>query len=233
MIAALLSFLASQYNRVTEWFGWLYDQGRTVVLNAYWWAYNEATHAYYNAVNYAVSLRDAVVSWVNTQVHNLTTWIANARTDASAWVESAKAWAYNWIQYHYALARYYAESLVVGAIGQINTLRGQIRDILRDALPGLIDALLPGLRWLLGVRDRIRYIIDLLDDNLVAKLVNFFTSSYKTAMAFAADPLGFVCGLLWGVLVELMSWSIAYALGSTKYDLPPLPPWVVGGTKDT
>lgn len=104
----------------------------------------------------------------------------------------------------------FLRGLVDGAMSAITDLGRRIEHTLQPYLT-FIDTL-----------------IVILSRNGISRFSDLVNRLYYTIFNFFRDPVGFILVAVWGRLVELGCYAMAYALGTTKYTLPPVPAWGLG-----
>lgn len=92
---------------------------------------------------------------------------------------------------------------------------------------GLIAPFFPLINYLSGLISSIQFLINYLmsifTPGNVQKLLGLLDKVFPFVTQFMNDPIGFLVAYLEAVIWPLIQYTVAYALGSTVYDLPPKP----------
>jgi len=221
----LLSWLYSVAGNVYDWFGSEYWTLRSGAANAWTWAVGQATAAYNNAVNWAWGQIQGLIknindlySWASGQISALQAQITALANGVSAaiytWVSQQIASITTQLSTLYNEAWTWADKAYNEAIGwvqvQINSLSA--------SLHGAYD-------WILGLRAGIQNLISLFTPARITALIELSDNLLVDIEQFFADPVGWIIGRLWDTLLLVGEFVIAYAIGSTRDPLPPLPIW--------
>ena len=221
----LLSWLWNRASRVYEIFGTLYGAIRNAAKYAWSWAWNAAQDALKKAKAWAqllvtvakVILRaiiDAAVGFLKGLIDNA---VALALT-------------------LYTLAKVFARLVVDAAIRPILDLIARVNaEILRvkneigiwitDKINAAVNTFIELLLPLILSQDEIEDLLAIFDDGFLSVLLDFYERLYLFLSNLKERPLAFILGMLQGVVLTFLSWVTAYALGTTKYRLPPWPSW--------
>lgn len=224
----MINWLISQARKVYDWFGASYWSLRDAIGNI--------SGAISRGINTAIS---AVKSWVSGVVDGIRSWVTEAWQNVKAWaieaINSASNFLTNLIKS--------IESGIRGFIASVDkTIRSWVQGIsnsITDWTSGLIGGVqraIEGVKdWYARLQDNVSNITKLLSNwskvftsTILKNITVFFTKMFDFFLSLWTDPVGQIFNFIWGQFVDFVCYSIAYALGSTKTQLPPIPKWGKG-----
>lgn len=221
----VIQFLTDAWNKVVAWFGdkfWTLYNG---ALKAWDWAVDRANKAYNDAINWAwyyirglQSDLSAVIDWVDDELGRV---IQNARDAAVDAMGGFAAWASDWINY--------LRSQVAGLSTTVSNLYNQTVASLSAWVNSQIDTVrrfvADNYGWVLALKAQLVALVSSLTPPRIAAIIDLIDRRAAQIATFFDDPLTFILDMLRPVVVTFLSFVLAYALGSTKHDLPPFPKW--------
>ena len=232
MLNKLLNFLTDKYTLVYTFFTVAVYQVYDVVNNVWNWIVSEANKAYNRAVNFAVDAKNWLIVWTRDLLNdarlsidglmiNLRNWLLDkidtVRATIKPYVDAATViWNAFLINVRSDIERW-TSSLIDGVKALFHVADTFLQEQINN-----VTKIIPGLRNLL----------DFFSPGNLTKLSSILQNGYQTIVIFSQDPIGYLFGILWDNFIEFASFCIAYALGTTKYDLPPRPNWRTPGRDD-
>ena len=225
----LLNFLLDNVSRVFSLVDWYYNKIINAAFNALVWAINEGWAAYNRAVSYA--------NYIVSLARNFSISLFNAlqKTAYDLW-NSAKAYATVLFDIGKVLLNLAIAGLRNFIINWVNSVQASLINFvngtsafLQALFRGAIElAVLPFL-WIVDNRQKILDILVVLKPENLAKLTEFFRTGFQTLTIITSNPFGWFIAYLQQTLLSLLGWSLAYALGTIKLELPPWPDWLSDG----
>jgi len=230
MLQSILSFLVDKYNRVFEWFGWLYDKGRDAALYAYTWAVTEAARFFTYARQWASALFDQAKAYVIENVNWLWSKITEYYSFAISYIVNQIAAVRAFFTPIIDALKYSILSVISSISGwvveQIDKVKAFLIPIIEAVEQKIINLIAP----ILPLFNPLKQLNDIFTPEGKAKILDFFERLYGFLVLFVSDPIGFILGVIWGNFVSYLCFAIAYAMGTVTHDLPPLPVWGSGGS---
>ena len=232
-MTSFLNWLYNQANKVTQFFGSLYNTVINAAVNAYAWAREFTNEAYYNARSLIYSIRDSLRGTFDGLINQIRDYLIS------------KYWEVrNWAEIQIAVVRQLAEKLYNYAIDQLTSRYWEVRnwvDIQIEVAKQLLQAVMDGkislwdnrynpLLYLSALKDKI---LALTSDNWFTRLKDLIETGYQNISTMANDPLAFVAAAIWPFFQSMLCYAIAYGMGTTKYTLPSIPNWSGGGSGST
>lgn len=221
----VIQFLTDAWQKVLAWFGdkfWTLYNG---ALKAWDWAVERANKAYNDAINWAwYYLRglqadlSAIIDWVDDELGRV---MQNARDAALDAIGGFTAWATDWINY---------------LRGQVGALSSSVSNVYNQAVAALsswVNAQIEAARrwvadtfgWALTIRTQLVALVASLTPARVAAMIDLIDRRATQIALFFDDPVTFTLDMLKPFIMTFLSFVLAYALGTTKYNLPPFPKW--------
>lgn len=224
----LLSWLNDQAWKVYLFFGWLFDRIRDAALNAWEWARNAASDAFWWAWDWILYYYNEAKNRIGEALQSAWNSAVQLFEIARSLLNDVYVWAVGEFLYWWGRAVDSAQLLVDGAVAIFNWAISQATANLR----GLMDL----SRIILdAARERLRISIE-------GRISQFETEFETFRASFSADtregidnivtifqnPVGWIFALLLERFIEFASYQVATGLGTVKYDLPPAP--IFGGS---
>lgn len=168
------------------------------------------------AYNSAVSLAQSLAAYAIQTAQNLFTSIYQT---ALNWYYSARSFAQT--LYYTALA--FAAQKVGEALAFINSVRDWLSNLIQGAIAtinSIITWLNQQLTYLWG---RLKSLADIMPALNLGTLLDYINSMYGTLRTFVSNPMSFIGAIIIGTFMDVLEWSVAYALGAVEVTLPPWP----------
>lgn len=89
----------------------------------------------------------------------------------------------------------------------------------------LFGRLLSPFKWILELKDLLQGLKELFTEENLKKLVTIFNSLFSFILTLATHPLETLIAIIEPIFLELLNFTLAYALGTEKYELPDWPDW--------
>lgn len=220
-----LNWLNDRRLDVMYFFGVLYNQAVDVVRNVWQWIsdrYHDALRFtresadslfriaqdyYIRAVERARDLGqwafDTAVNWARGQIDNLFRWVSDRFHGFLRSLDNIKN---------------YAVDTAVRLFNDVKGLFNQAIDAVRRFLQERIDA---AVRLVGSVKSSL--LREIFEIQISLGWQN--RDRLKTLLLFLDNPLGFVLAYVKKYFLFILEWSLAYAIGSTKENLPAWPKW--------
>jgi murein DD-endopeptidase MepM/ murein hydrolase activator NlpD len=221
----LLDWLNDRWSKVTAWFG-----------SFFWTAWDRLK----NFWGYLNSIKRSAYDWaVNTLVPKINAALVTARSYADGLISNTRSWVwsrvssiYTFIHDRVAELRSKINTGVNWAVGKaqdlFDTARGEYLSIRADILAAarnLINSRLNPFGWVLNYKSFIEDLAKIFNPDNRKKIIPLLGEWFDTLAAFAGNPFGFMIGLIEPVFVDLLAWTLAYALGAEDAELPSPPSW--------
>lgn len=237
---------------------WLYNQVislwntiRANAGNAYFWARQKANEAYNNAVawarrevgivlatawsiyasvrNYARDLYNQAIWWIDRQV-------GIAKATALSLFTSAKYFArglYNqsiaWINRQIGIVKATALSLWKSAEIFATRLYNSVKAWALKQIDIVASKLNIGIKavedW---IKETFEWLFTITPDD-IKKLLYLLQTGWGVLFSFLSNPFSFIVAIMTSMILPILEWSLAYAMGTEKYELPPFPDWASEG----
>ena len=225
----LLQWLVGVASRVLEWFGSLWHLGKTVILNVGYWLYQWANTAYTWARNWAYPLIQSARNHATFLYYDIRYWAQRWRDEAvqvarnfTQWVHDQaiflyydlRYWAQRWRDEAVSFARSFAQNLFDQAVFLYWEIRYQVQST-RDLI--------------LEIYDSVKNIISIFTPLVIGRLLDLLNNSFSQLTGFVQNPVGHIAAIIRPFLLELLAFLVAYALGTEKAELPPMPNFGAAG----
>lgn len=92
-----------------------------------------------------------------------------------------------------------------------------------------VDNLLNPFSWIIDFKDLIIELQELFTTENKTRFLTLINDLFGFLLNLAVHPLKTLIGIIQPVFLELLSYSVAYALGSEEYELPDWPDWSLWG----
>ena len=189
------------------------------IENAYRRAVDAARHLYHLAIQYAYSLylsaRRYVEEFVVAKLREFLGWLQQ-------WIERIRN---TLIEYLSAVV----ERLRQYLLGVIFSVRDYLITIV-NVIKGMLEQVRVAFEVLRRIVNSIRALVGLWSQYLslttLQRLRAFFQPLWSRFWMFFTSPLAFIMAFWRAYLLQFLSFAIAYALGTVKYDLPPWPDFI-------
>lgn len=220
-----LAWLYAQASKVYELLGWLWGKVKDAALYAYKWALDEATKAYNRAVSAARGLFDDALAFANTIKSYASKLVAEVYAWVKPYIESRintlTGWIDNFIDATIKPLYALYDTIKSWVLVQIDKAMAWINPLVESVRQSLMQLINPFLPLLTPIKT----LTEIFSPQNRAIFLDMVGSLYATMKLFVSNPLGFIFGIMWGSFVNFLCFALAYALGTTKYTLPPLPVW--------
>jgi len=224
-VFSLLSWLWNRAGRVYDLLGTLYVKVRNAAQHALRWAIDKAYLALQAARAYALTLVttakvvlrlaiDAVVTWINARLNDLVLWMLDQSKKLEIFLGGLFDAAVAWLN-----------ARISDISAAVVRLKDKIEIWVRDKINALTNTIIEMILPLIMTQDDIDDLLVIFDNGLLSALLDFYERLYNFLSNLKERPLAFILGMLQGVVLTFLSWVTAYALGTTKYRLPPWPSW--------
>jgi phage-related protein len=224
-MTTFLAWVYAQANKVYDWFGNAYYDLKNAAANAWNWAVSQASAAYTAARNYAYSLLLSVQGGITSSID----WLLNKISEVRNSLLEDIAGLFDWVEYKFNSIRDLVSDVVWDVLGNINEfvndVRNEIINILNQTSDWLYGWVNDNFGWVNDLRGAITDIINLFSVDVFMMLVNFVTTWRDAILNFFSNPVSFILDVIQDKFIGFMSYVLAWALGTTKYDLPKNQPW--------
>lgn len=225
MLTKVLTILTDNYYRVLALFTVMWDSLVNTVNNVWKWI----TDATSNVINWTQAQFASLSNWVTARWNELSAWVNQVTSETWKGVSS---WALGEINKLGASFNFLILTVrsdfdniynglkmwVMGQISGISTTFTPLINALRGELISLVSPLT-------SYTDFIKTLFTLFTPDNRTKILQLLQDGFNNLTTFIQNPIGFTTGFLWSIFIDFASFSLAYALGTTKYDLPPIPQW--------
>lgn len=221
----IIDWLSARFSRLYLVLSYYYDKIIAAAKHAYNWAVNEAWKAYYRAKAWAYEkVEEAKV--------RLKLLILMAEILARSLYLQAKAYVLERVEVAKAVLRVardvalgLLEDYVLSKISETWAFFRNPVDWIRKRIP-LIDKI---ITWYDGFVDNPDSLFNrlqaLFDTDAKFNIQTWYQNNAGRIINFFDNPLGFLMAFWQGYLLSFLEWSLAYALGTEKYELPAMPDW--------
>lgn len=224
----LLGWLSDRASKVLDWFGGFYWTARSRLSN-YWsnlqtyaerayrwareWALPQILRYYYKARDWSDQVMSSLRYWVKHRIAEVSIWlqgrIEGARSLAvTAYNEASRAW-------ENVRSRVYQE-LSQSAVS------------LRSWSLTKLDAALKPFSWVTAAKEGILRLTALFSEERRQRLILVLDDYFAFLLALATRPLQTILSFVQPIFLELLTFTIAYALGTEEAELPAWPDWSGG-----
>lgn len=224
-----LTWLWGKAKSVYDWFGNWYPSAVNLLNNFWTWLNDRVTHYYELARGYVLTKLIEAKAYA-LDIYRLATGYASvivegaksvardlfetAKSVARDLFEAAKAYARSWVEEAKALAQGWVEAARAWAGGVIVAATATIVNWARAAVD-----MVPSVKDLIAA----------LSGTTLGRLITIVTTYWGTLSVFLRDPLGTIIAYLKNIFITFLCYSLAYALGTEKAELPPWPIFGTGG----
>jgi len=224
-MTSFLSWVYNQAAKVYDWFGNSYNTLRNAAANAWNWAVTQANNAYNNAISYAYDLFKSIGNAASLTA----SWVLSQISNAVDSVSEDIAGLFDWVSYQISLVNSAASRLIYdllnGVYASIDNIQAGIIGLVDRSIQYVYDWVTSGFGWILDIRDRLLSLLSVFDPSNISLLLNFLSTWLNTIVEFFHDPLGFILGVIQPKIISFLCYVIAWAMGTTLYDLPTSPTW--------
>lgn len=219
----LLNWLKDRASKVLAWFGgrfwefygylsnffhWIGTYAENAYIRAKNWAWPKIITAREKAKNYAQGIVNAVYPWVRNQVSNIWTWFNARISDARTLIQNTKTWLLSWIENRVSWVLAWAGTKIQELKNLISYWRGELERRINNVIES---------------NPVLKEIVAFLSPENRKRLLDLLEKGYQTITTLAKNPMGYVVATLRPILIELVFWLLAYALGTEEAELPPMP----------
>jgi len=220
-----LAWIYAQAAKAYTWFGNSFNTFLNAVSNAWNWAVTQANNAYVNAVNYAynqvVAAKANLIGYVD--------WLSNRITTLKQNVSDDLLGLSNWIEWKISQIQSRIDSIVSVSLTEIfsivDTSRNWLIAFIGGQIGWVVDWVSNNFGWVLNIRSAVISLLSMLTTDNVNRILNFLNAWLNTITLFFQNPLVFILDLIQPMVLAFLSYVLAFALGTTKYELPNIPPW--------
>jgi murein DD-endopeptidase MepM/ murein hydrolase activator NlpD len=224
----MLTFLIQQAAKVYALFGYLWDKVKSAALNAYNWAVSKAAGALLAAKDFALEQLGKAYAYANGRIDWLKSlilgWIEAVKALALSWVEAAKAA----LGLDISEAKRSSEknldvskSFTMAEVGKLAS-RVEIENQLTRS--NLAKTTAQVMTW----KQLIDSLLALLTVENLKRLGMLLVNFFPMLLALVASPLSWIFSTISGGFVTFFCYTLARAMGTTVYTLPPPPDWLSG-----
>lgn len=221
----LLNWLNDRWDKVTEWFGWHYTIWTSRLRN--FWTYID--NAIKDAVKWAKDDLLPAISKALTTAKNYTiakyyearAYVRSKFSDLQQWATTTFGPLWEKIENGVAYAVQKARDLYYKAHLEVLQAKANIKAWARD----FVNANLNPFTWITRYKNFIGDLSKLFGPENREKIATLLSDGFNTLVNFWSNPFGFIISIIEPVFVDLLSWTLAYALGTEEAELPPPPSW--------
>jgi len=216
---AVLQWFGSSYwtwsGRVQNFFAHLQDYRDQAYAWAKSWSWSRILEYYYLARDYVVSKYNSAIAWVNTTRQSIQSWATGRIQEVWNFADLAyrSAWSI-WVD-----IRGWVQSKIDPAV---TAVRAWVKVWITDKIKPF--------NWILGFKDLLEGLKDLFSEENLRRLSLLWGSLFPAVLAFATKPLATLLSVIQPIFLDLLSFSVAYALGTEKAELPDWPDWSTYGS---
>ncbi len=154
------------------------------------------------------------MDWTNQTAFNLGGWISRAMLKVEAIARGAYKTAWEtWL----------------GIKGWATTQIANSWAVFKPYVLTLTNSVFSPLKWILAFKDLLGDIKELFSGENLSRLNTVLTTVFPAILEFAIHPLRTLIALIRPVFLDLLSFSLAYALGTEEAELPAWPDWLDRG----
>lgn len=224
----LLNFLLDNASRVLSLVSYYYNRIIDAARNAFTWARNEANKAYWRAISFAQSVLALAKNFSTTLFNTLVAFVNAVNNNIRALIASTRAFVIALIGIAETRVRNFLIAWIEGVKAGIIKFVNQVNTALDKAFRAGLELALKPYKWLITNRQAI---LDLLEEFTIEnrrKIITFLREDWPMIRGFLINPVGYVIAVLRGFLLDVLSWSLAYSLGTVAATLPPWPDFLKG-----
>ena len=226
----LLNWLLGKSSNVISLVSTYYGRIIDAAKNALAWARKEAANALSAAKAYVITkyneLKASLTALIDYVLAVATALYAAANALANILVDKAKALLLGLING----AKVSLTALINSAVATVYSYVSPVIEFLKPLLLRIRAAADFVFDRLLVVWDQIELVVSFLGEVSILSRLMALLGFLPLITQWFTNPLGTLIAYLRPMLLELIQFSVAYALGTVKYNLPPWPSWGSGLT---
>jgi len=220
-----LNWLNDRRLDVMYFFGTLYNQAVDVISNVAQWIRDR----YYDALRYVRDSTDSLFRFIQDYyrkaIQRAWDYAVNFYNTAVNWVRGELSNLFRWISDRFAgvlrtvdFVKSFLQDLIVRLVDSAKGYLVELVTHVRTFLEGRIEA---WVRFTESVKaSLLREIFD------IKNVLSWSTPErVETLVMFLKNPRSFVMSYFKRYFLFVLEWSLAYAIGSTRENLPPWPNW--------
>lgn len=224
-MTAFLSWLLGVASKVYDWFGNAYYSLRNAASNAWNWAVSQAQNAISTAQAYALSLLHQINVTINNVILLFESKLGDIR---QGFIDDINA-VYSWVDYRLAQIGSISTQWIIDAINSVRDFIQFNIDVINNTVQSIQENILTyvssWISWLFEIRDQLINLINIFNPSFLAKIIDFFSRTITGMYLFFDNPVVFILDIIQAYFIAFLCYVVAWALGTTKYDLPVNPPW--------
>jgi hypothetical protein len=218
-----LALLWAKANDVWDWFSDTYPDKANVVRNIFTWMVREVSEAYHGAIAWANWVKDYAIAFALTKYGEATAfteyWAHRLEDYINGKTEAIKTWFQYWIDTLKSYAVERKNEAIAWAQWKIDEKITWVQSRLDYVLQRAVDYARPVVSFKTWLSDT----ATLLSTETLADILTFFNAGKQELLLLAQDPSAYVVGIIKPYFRSLITYAIAYGLGTTDRDLPPWP----------
>lgn len=221
----IINWLARRASKVYQWFGGSYYTWVSRLKSFFSYLRQYRDQAVKWAREYAlpkiVSYWQDAKNRISTAYNNAVNWVNKVGSDIRIWAEPKILKIKN------LLGIETSERVAEDAYNRMRTQKGdeRVEARVKTWAELLFSRLLSPFKWILALRDFLQGLKDLFSEENLTKLTTLFNTLFPAILALAIKPLETLISIIQPVLLAWLNFTLAYALGTEKYDLPDWPDW--------
>lgn len=226
----LINWLIGKASKVYNWFGGSY------------WTWSLRLQKFFTWLNtYAVRAKNWAIDYLFPKIlsyyYKARDYVYEKYRKAVAWTDTVKATLRNWIDSQILKV----QNLLGYETSQLSKEDQRLYDKLKIGdeetetglmawVNGQFVKVLRPFSWISVYKDLLEDLKELFSETNLSKLVTVLNTLFPAILAFATKPLATLIAIIKPAFLDLLSYSLAYALGTEKYELPGWPEWLGMGS---
>jgi len=224
-MAPFLSWLYNQAQKVYDWFSAAYWTFRDRLSN--FWKYLQGI---------GQQALESAKSWTYQQIQSvyntISGWIYSARQTLNTYIDQVRQWAYSiivsvrdWLIAQYNTIAGWLNARIDQVRQSVDTVYHYIRERIQAVINDVSRFITDKINAIPTLIPNLSNILNWLSPQKISEIETTLNSYKKALTTFISDPIEYLIDLIFPYFVSVLCYALAYAMGTTKYQLPPIPIW--------